>query len=499
MSPWRLASGSARVRLSLPPLPPRPLKQNANMTDLCHASAAGLADGYRHDHFTPLQVLHAHLRRIEQAQPVLNAWVYVDDAGARQAAAASTARWQAGQPIGPLDGIPVTLKDNLHAAGMPTTWGSRLLAHYRPAADEQAVARLRAAGAVLLGKTNLPEFAMQGFTDNPLHGPTRNPWDSTLTPGGSSGGAVAALAAGCGTLAVGTDGGGSIRRPASHTGLLGFKPSRGQVARRGGVPELFLDFEEIGGFARDADSLIELMSVLAPGLDAQAARATPAPLRILHVPRFANHPVDGAITQAVEAAARQLRAIGHTVDHAGRFDLAERANALWGHMSAAGLSWLMRTAPAHPELGNTPPDENLIGPSLRDILAQGRALTAADLFDLLSARDALQRDLADLFGSYDLLLTPATAALPWPVGQTHPPRIDGQDVGPRGHAVFTPMANAAGLPAAAVPSGMVGHLPTGFQLIGPVGSDHRVLATARQYLSHYPWAPRWPEAPWTRP
>ena len=161
-------------------------------------------------------------------------------------AEASAARWQAGTPIGPLDGVPIAIKDNLPTHDLPTTWGCVALADHRPEHDELVVARARAAGAIPLGKTNVPEFTLEGYTSNRLFGTTRNPWNTALTPGGSSGGAVAAVAAGCVPLALGTDGGGSIRRPASHTGLVGLKPSIGAIAREHALPAAAARFRSRG-------------------------------------------------------------------------------------------------------------------------------------------------------------------------------------------------------------------------------------------------------------
>ena len=164
-------------------------------TDLSRLSAADLAVGYACRSFSPVEVVESLLARIAQANGALNAIVTLDPAGARTAAAASEKRWREGNACGPLDGVPLTVKDNLNVWGMRTTWGSRLYADFVPAVDELPVARARAAGMVILGKTNVPEFTLHGYTDNAVFGTTRNPWDLRLTPGGSSGGAVAAVAA----------------------------------------------------------------------------------------------------------------------------------------------------------------------------------------------------------------------------------------------------------------------------------------------------------------
>ena len=209
--------------------------------ELWQRSAVDLVAGYTNKEFSPRDVLDSVFDRLDKINPKINAVVTVDREGALSAAAASEKRWLVGEALGPLDGVPLTVKDNIPVRGLRTTWGSNLYSNYLPAADELPIARLREVGAIILGKTNCPEFTLQGYTDNLLFGPTRNPWNLELTPGGSSGGAVAAVSAGIGPIAIGTDGGGSIRRPAAHTGLVGLKPSRGRVPRSDGLPAI-LDF-----------------------------------------------------------------------------------------------------------------------------------------------------------------------------------------------------------------------------------------------------------------
>lgn len=464
---------------------------------LWQLSAVELADGYRSGAFTPVDALDACLARVAQCQPTLNAMVLVDSTGAHLAAEASTQRWASGKPLGPLDGIPVSLKDNLHAAGWPTSWGSQLLKGFVAQQDELPVARLRAAGAVLFGKTNLPEFAMSGFTTNTVWGSTRNPWNPALSPGGSSGGAVAAVAAGCGPMALATDGGGSIRRPASHCGLVGFKPSAGLVERSGGLPELFLSHEVVGGITRSVADARSLSAVLAgKALDAPAKSGAADKVRILFVPRFGTHPVDDGIAVQAKLAASHFAALGCQVEEAAVFTLADRINALWPSLSATALAWMMGDSQRCPEFGlpaGTAPDTSVCGEGSQATLRAGQTATAADMFELLTAVQEIKRKLDALFTRHDFILTPATAAMPWPVEETHPSSIAGQPVGPRGHAVFTGFVNAAGLPAIALPCGSVGGLPTGFQLVGPKGSDAALLAIAQQYEAAYPWAGLWPD------
>ena len=205
-----------------------------------------LSAGLRSGSLTAEALLDRCLERIRRLDPQLNSFVALDEAGARAAAKASDARLAGGTARSALEGIPLSVKDNIHAAGLPTTWGSRALAGVLPNGDELPVARLRAAGAVVVGKTNVPELTLEGYTKNDLFGVTRNPWDTRLTPGGSSGGAAAGVAAGLVPGAIGTDGGGSVRRPACHTGLVGWKPSTGRIPRVDGLPAILTDFETIG-------------------------------------------------------------------------------------------------------------------------------------------------------------------------------------------------------------------------------------------------------------
>ncbi len=471
-----------------------------SVTELWRLDAAALVAGYRTGAFTPAQATQACLDRIEQVQPRINAFVHVDAAGACTAALASQARWAAGQPLGPLDGVPLTLKDNLHAAGLPTSWGSLLLQDFVPDADEAPVARVRAAGAVILGKTNLPEFAMQGYTGNRRWGTTTNPWNTALTPGGSSGGAVAAVASGCGPLALATDGGGSIRRPASHTHLVGFKPSSGCVPRSGGLPELFLDHEVLGPIARTVGDIVATMQVLAPGFG--SLPAVPARARILFVPRFGDAPVDPDIARLTREAADRLASLGHGVQEAEAFDVADAVNAAWPTLSATGLAWMMGQAWRFREFGLTPnasPDTHLCTEGIQATLAAGRAAPAADMFTLLTAVHAARVRLARIWAQHDFILTPAAAALPWPAQDIYPPLIDGRMAGPRGHAVFTGLANAAGLPAITLPCGFAQGLPVGLQLMASRGQDAALLALALQFEAAFPWAGHWPAAPEPQP
>ncbi|WP_112324285.1 amidase [Oceanibium sediminis] len=437
--------------------------------------AADLSAAYRDGRADPILVIDELERRIAALNPRINAYVALaGDLGAQ--AEASQRRWRAGQPLSPLDGVPVAVKDNLNVAGLPTTWGGHTFDDI-PDTDELPVARLRAAGAILVGKTNTPEFAVEGYTANARYGVTRNPWDLALTPGGSSGGSVAAVSAGLATLAIGTDGGGSTRRPAGHTGLFGLKPTIGQIPRGGGLPQILMDFEVIGTFVRDPGDLHLLHDILAgPDRGDPMSRRVwptgddPQSLRVLSVPLLDDNPCDPEILSSTRALARQLSDLGHhVVEGALPLDL-EAVNAFWGGFAQVGLAHIRATVP---RMRSQSSQQYL------DMADGGDALQARELFAAIEAVQRLRADTSRLFKHWDVILMPTAAAQPWPAEQSHPEVIDGKPVGPRGHAIYTGWVNASGHPGLAVPAGVDrAGLPIGCQLIGDLGSDASLMRLA---------------------
>jgi len=463
-------------------------------TELWQKSASDLTLGYSSGEWSPVEVLDAIFERVEKINPLINAIVTLDFEGARAVAKASEARWRHGAAIGPFDGVPISVKDNIPVRGLRTTWGSMLYADFIPAADELPIMRLRSGGTVVIGKTNCPEFTLQGYTDNLLFGPTRNPWNPSLTPGGSSGGAAAAVCAGLGPLAIGTDGGGSIRRPASHTGLVGLKPSRGRVPRCDGFPSILLDFETIGPIARTVADLVFAMQALSD-YDARdpasiAFAGVPfevtsvARCKILYVPRFDLSPVDTEIAASVATSARVLADLGHTIDEGAVPFALDPLNQAWPVISQVGLAWLLEShGDWHGKLTT----------AIEEMAVNGSARKGTEYFNALDAVKELQRSLSVFFGRYDLIMTPTAAALPWPAAEPFPTMIAGEKVGPRGHAVFTAFANMAGCPGISIPAApSTGGLPIGFQLVAAPGRDGLLCALAAQYESVCPWADRLP-------
>jgi aspartyl-tRNA(Asn)/glutamyl-tRNA(Gln) amidotransferase subunit A len=445
-------------------------------------SAVELSAAYRNGSATPEAALAAVMARLDDVNPRINAVITIDREGAQRAAGESTRRWQEGRALSPLDGVPVTIKDNILVGGMRATWGSRLYADFVPDCDEEPVARLRQAGAVIAGKTNVPEFTLHGTTRNELFGTTRNPFDLALTPGGSSGGAAAAVASGIGPLALGTDGGGSIRRPAAHTGLVGFKPSTGMVPRSGGFTVILHDFEVAGPLARSVGDCIATMSVIA-GSRWRRSEGEATSLRILHIAAFGDEPVDAGIAAAVAEVAARLASMGHRVVQAPRFDLARAVGDIWPVIGCRGLHGLLSQHDGF---------ESRIGPEIAELARRGAQYSASDYAAALAAIEEMRKSFDALFRDIDVLLTPATAAMPWPAEDTHPPVIAGRPVGPRGHAVFTPFANMLGLPAISLPCPVEpGRLPVGVQLCMAKDRDAELLALAsaceRQFGRPFVW------------
>lgn len=385
------------------------------------AMSCALSQGRR----TSSELLTDSLARISRANGALGAFVHVDEASARLAAEASDRRRSAGRPIGPLDGVPVAVKDNLWVAGMPARWGSRMWEDFEPHLDDIAVERLRVAGAVIVGKTNTPEFALSGRTDSPLHGPARNPWDTTLTPGGSSGGSVAAVASGMVPLSLATDAGGSTRLPASYTGLYGLRPSNGRVARRHGFPPMALDFQAVGLLARSLEDL-ELLYLCVAGPDPRdpASMNLPPPepgalgeerFRVGVFAELEGELVDPEVRAAVEECSALLAAMNcEVVPRPAPYDV-RRVRQVWGTLSAAGAA---RAACLHPDAWRDRASLPIAAAAER-----GLALTAVDYVRALDTLAALRGGVADAWGDFDAYLCPSAASPacgPWARSTRHP-------------------------------------------------------------------------------
>ncbi len=447
------------------------------MRDAWTLTVAELAAAYATGAVTPEGALQSVLSRIEVVNPELNAVVTIDLAGARDAATASGARWRAGRPLGPLDGIPLTVKDNLFVAGLRATWGSVLFADFIAAQDDLPVAGLRAAGAVIVGKTNTPELSLSGYTDNLVFGSTGNPWAPALSPGGSSGGPVAAVASGMAPLALATDAGGSIRRPAGHTGVAGLKPGLGRVPRRFGFPPLAHDLQVIGPIARCVADLRAMFAIMAP-----MRQLVERPRRALRIGSFAaigDGPVEPAVTAAFLASCDLLRAEGHDVTPIAPLWDADAVNALFGLLTAAGVARVMASVPDW---------ENRVTASIAELARKGMTLSATDYLQGLDRLTAFRAAMLDTMADWDVIATPSSPALPWPRTSPYPSPIAGQTATPRTAATFSTAINLGGLPAIVVPAPVQsGSLPVGLQLIGAPDAEELLLDLAEQFERASPW------------
>ena len=439
------------------------------MSALWELSAHELTRGYAKGDFTPLDALNSVLERCDAVNPGINAVICRNDVAAREMAQASSDRWRAGAPVSDLDGVPISVKDNLLVKGFTATWGTRAFRDFRPEADEVPVARLRAAGAVFFAKTNVPELTLQGYTDNLLFGPTGLPFAPDLTPGGSSGGAAAAVAAGIGPLALGTDGGGSIRRPAAHAGLYGLKPGAGRVDRGNGFPAILGAFEVVGPIGRDIRDVRTMFRCL---LGRPGAAVAAGPKRILYARHFSGQPVDPDILARTDEAAQTLAGLGHEVSTVESFDATAALDRIWPVISSSGVAWLAQSDASLAEG---------LGKDVRAMADAGSGLGASDYAGAMVRLEEMRLAYRSAMQGHDLLMTPAIAAFSWPKAQSHPAEIAGTEVGPRGHAVFTAFANALGLAALTIPlwPGRVG-LPCGVQIVGEPMDEELLLGLAAQ-------------------
>jgi aspartyl-tRNA(Asn)/glutamyl-tRNA(Gln) amidotransferase subunit A len=455
--------------------------------NLMEATALEVAGLVRSRQVSAREVAQSSLAQVERGNPVLNALIHVDPEHVLAAADELDRRSkQDPASMGPLCGATFSAKDNLWMKNRPASQGSRLYADFVAPASAVAVDRLQAAGGVALAGSNCSEFACKGNTTNLIHGATRNPWDKALTPGGSSGGAAAAVAAGLGHLALCTDGGGSTRRPAAHTGVVGFKPSAGAIAHPIGFAEPVFGNSVVGLMARTVEDVAALFDAVA-GADPRdplcVAGAMPSPvsghlqntlkgMRIAFSPRLG---LDVMVDPDVAAAT--ARAAGWLRD--ARADVIE-ADPQWPQGTSEDALMplqLSGLAAIHGEAFRQNP--GLFDPDIGAQIERGLSLSGAQVASALLHREALYRSLAEFFSRFDLLLTPTTPCVAWPLQDLGPRTIAGQPVSPRAHAAFTPIFNHVYAPACSVPIALDRQgLPIGAQLVAPRWHDAAVLQAA---------------------
>ncbi len=451
-------------------------------------TATELVEHYRDRTLSPVEVTRAVLARIAKLQPSLNAFALVDEDAALAAARASEARWARGEPVGPVDGVPASVKDLMLAQGWPTLRGSKTVRRDQAwNEDGPMVARMREAGAVLVGKTTTPEFGWKAIGDSPLTGITRNPWNPQRTPGGSSAGAAVAAATGMGPLHLGSDGGGSIRIPSSFTGIFGIKPTYGLVAAA--PPSPFAAVSHTGPMTRTVADAALMLSVIAAWDPRDPYALPPAKrdfrsgldggvrgLKLAYSPALGFAKVDPEVARLVEAAVRALEAQGAHVDQADP-----------GFGSPRDTFWTLWSAScAKLVAGMDAAQRALVDPGLLAAAERGARLRAVDLINAEGERALLMQRTNAFLARYDALLTPTVAVPALPVGQ------DLND--PASEEVWidwTPFSypfNMSHQPAANIPCGFTASgLPVGLQAVAALDRDALVLRIARAYEAAHPF------------
>jgi aspartyl-tRNA(Asn)/glutamyl-tRNA(Gln) amidotransferase subunit A len=459
------------------------------------SSALDLATRIRQKEISPVEVMAAVLARIEAVNPRLNAYCLLAPDQARNAARDAEVAVMKGEPLGPLHGVPISIKDVIFTRGLRTTGGSRLLVDLVPEHDSVPVARLKAAGAIVIGKTTTSELGHKGVTDSPLFGITRNPWDLTRTPGGSSGGAAAAVAAGLGPIALGSDAGGSVRLPASFCGLVGFKPSYGRVPDYPTFPG-WDHVGHLGPLARTVRDAALVLDAIAgsddrdrmslPSEPGSYVEACAREIRGLHVAWSADlgyARVDPVVQALCENAAAEFENLGCHV---------EVVNPLWdnleepfGTMIAAQMyaAWGEQVAEREAD----------VDPTFAKFVARGATVTTREYLRARARMHEFWQEALQFLQRFDLLLTPTVAVLPFAAGEKPPREIEGERVSVLGWMPFTYPFNITGQPAASVPAGWTAeNLPVGVQIVGQRYADATVLAACAAFEAAQPWSDRRP-------
>ncbi len=453
--------------------------------ELCRLGAAELVAGYRSRQFSPVDVARAVIKRAETINPATNAFTFLDHAGAIVAAEASEARWLKGEPLSAVDGVPTTLKDIVWVAGWSVRYGSATTSAALYSEDAPSVSLLRQHGAIFIGQTTTPEFGWKAVTDSALFGVTRNPWDLDKTPGGSSGGAAVAAACGAGVFHLGTDGGGSIRVPASFTGIVGLKPTFGRVPAY--PSSAFGTVAHIGPMTRgvaDAAAMLAAMSgrsmrdwAQGPGalaaLDGASSTFRGARIGYWTTPPCGS--VDQEITGVVDGAVKALETLGAYVEpiNLPGSDHLEIFNTHWFSGAAARLDAI----PSALRGG--------IDPGFLEMATTGARYTAIDLIKAQVRRAEFGAAMDDLLATYDFIVSPGTAVLPFGAGRELP---DGSAMSRWTEwAGFSFPINLSQQPALIVPCGVSAlGLPIGLQIIGARGREAQVLGVGRAFEQQAP-------------
>jgi Asp-tRNA(Asn)/Glu-tRNA(Gln) amidotransferase A subunit family amidase len=459
---------------------------------LWQLTASELRQHYLARELSPVEVVKVILERIELFNPVLNAYILVAGDVARshaRSAEAVFARRDGAHENLPLLGVPASIKDNLATSGLRTTMGSRLLADWVPDFDAVVVERLRAAGAIVLGKTNTSEYGWKGDAGNLLVGPTRNPWQLDRSSGGSSGGAAAAVVSGLGPIAIGTDGAGSLRIPAAFCGVVGYKPAQGTVpvfpnsgigtlSHHGPIARTTSDISLVLGAIAGPDARDRLSVPIAKHNDVPDGEPTIAGLRIAWSPTLGYARVEPQVLASVAAAVQTFAELGCHVEEIDP-GFEDPHDALWTIMLAAH---------ATQHAADLDAVRDLIDPGRLALVDAGRSLSAIDLGHARATRGRFYDRMTKLMNSWDLLVTPTMPLVAFKAGLDAPNELAGEPTSKFLWTPFTYPFNLTGHPAISLPCGFADDgLPVGMQIIGPWRRDDLVLRAAALYEALRPW------------
>ncbi|MHB1127391.1 MAG: amidase [Bacillota bacterium] len=472
-------------------------------TDLCYVPALELARMIREKEVSPVEVTKVYLERIERLNPQVNAFCTVAGDQARQAAHGAEIAVLNGEPLGPLHGVPVAIKDLTPTAGIRTTYGSRIFADHIPDEDAVFVERVKKAGAIVLGKTNTPEFGHTATTDNSLFGPTRNPWNLERTVGGSSGGSAAAVALGLTALAEGSDGGGSVRIPASTCGVYGLKPTYGRIPFDTSPSKFSSDtpFLHHGTITRTVADAALLLSVVS-GPDRRDPFSLPFTgedyvgaiqkdirgLRIAFSPDLGYFEIDPQVSAAVEDTTKILADLGCIVETVSPgFD-----NPIKTVQGPFNLMWCVHFASFYAEY--LPQWQDQLSRGVLAMIKTGQRVPVEEYKRAEIARSVVWDKIEDIFSRYDLLLTPTLAVPAFPLGIPGPKEVNGKAIDPYSGWMLTYPFNLTGHPAASVPCGFTrDSLPMGAQVIGRRFDESTILAVSAAIEKAKPWINRKPQ------
>lgn len=434
------------------------------------------------------ELVRTYLDRIARHNSKLHTYITVSETAIAEARAVDERRARAPETLGPLAGVPISVKDLFDTPSLPTTYGSRHYANHRPAQAATVVQRLLDAGAILLGKTNLHEYAYGTTNENPHYGNAVNPWNRGKITGGSSGGSAASIAAGLAVASLGTDTGGSIRIPAALCGIVGLKPTFGRVSKAGVFP-LAHSLDHVGPMTRtvrDAAILLELLAgadsrdpdSALRAVDAYTTWKAPRPIRVGIPRQFFFDKCHAGVLQTTQAAMRVLETNAVAAIDVDIPCMDEAPDAQAVIISAEALAVHEATLASQPEL---------YGADVRSRLEQSRDIRAAEYVRAMRFRQQFRTALAPLFDEVDVILTPTTPVLATDVGQTKA-HIGAQEVPVRGYLTrYTNPWNLSGLPAISIPCGLHGGLPVGLQLVGPAFGERKLLAIANEIARIFNW------------